>query len=75
MIVNVRKSCITGALWRSGDALSPANRTLLAYRLQKQFITIDTRPYHIPSIGPSDTYECLASNSTPPSSSPSTGRN
>jgi hypothetical protein len=59
MTVNVRKCCITGALWRSGNALSPANRTLLASRLQKQVINIDSRPSSIPSIGPSDTCRVL----------------
>jgi hypothetical protein len=34
MTVNNRKRCITGALWRSGNALSLANVTLLASRLQ-----------------------------------------
>jgi hypothetical protein len=56
MTVNVRKCCITGPLGRSGNALSLANRTLLASRLQKQFITINSRSFPIPSIGPSDTY-------------------
>jgi hypothetical protein len=56
MTVNVRMCCITGALSRSGNALSPANCTLLASRLQKQFITIHSRSSPIPSIGPSDTY-------------------
>jgi hypothetical protein len=40
MTVNIRKCRITGALWRSGNALSLANQTLLASRLQIQFITI-----------------------------------
>jgi hypothetical protein len=30
MTVNIRKCCITGALWRSGNALSLVNITLLA---------------------------------------------
>jgi hypothetical protein len=34
MTVNIRKCCITGALWRSGNALSLANLALLASRLQ-----------------------------------------
>jgi hypothetical protein len=59
MIVNIRKCCTTGALWRLGNALSLANRTLLASRLQTQFITINSRPSPIPSIGPSDTYRVL----------------
>jgi hypothetical protein len=41
MTVNIQKCCITGALSRSGDALSLANCTLLASRLQTQFITIN----------------------------------
>jgi hypothetical protein len=52
MTVNIRKCCITGALWRSGNALSLANITMLASRLQSQFITINSTPAHIPSIGP-----------------------
>jgi hypothetical protein len=59
MTVNIRKCCITGALWRSGNALSLANTTLLASRLQTQFITINSNPAPIPSIGPSDTYRVL----------------
>jgi hypothetical protein len=59
MTVNIQKCCITGALWRSGNALSLANRTLLASRLQTQFITINSRPSPIPSISPSDTYRVL----------------
>jgi hypothetical protein len=59
MNVNVRKCCITGALWRSGNALSPANRTLSASRLRKQIVTINSRSSPIPSIGPSDTYRVL----------------
>jgi hypothetical protein len=59
MTVNVQKCCITGALWHSGNALSPANQTLLASRLQKQFITIHSRSSPFPSIGPSDTYRVL----------------
>jgi hypothetical protein len=43
MTVNVRNCCITGTLWRSGNALSPSNCALLASRLQKQFITINSR--------------------------------
>jgi hypothetical protein len=39
MTVNIRKRCVSGALRRSGNALSLANRTLLASRLQKQFIS------------------------------------
>jgi hypothetical protein len=53
------KCCITGALWRSGNALSLANITLLASRLQTQFITINSNRAPIPSIGPSDTYRVL----------------
>jgi hypothetical protein len=59
MIVNILKCRITGALWRSCNALSLANRTLLACRLQSQFITINSRPSLIPSIGPADTYRVL----------------
>jgi hypothetical protein len=59
MTVNVRKCCITGALWRSSNALSLANRTLLTSRLQLQFITINSSSSPLPSIGPSDTYRVL----------------
>jgi hypothetical protein len=59
MTVNIRKCCITGALWRSGNALSLANITLLASRLQTQFITINSHHAPIPSIGPSDTSRVL----------------
>jgi hypothetical protein len=59
MTVNIRKFCITGALWRSGNALSLANITLLASRLQTQFITIKSSRAPIPSIGRSDTYRVL----------------
>jgi hypothetical protein len=55
MIVNIRKCCITGALWRSGNALSLANTALLASRLQSQFTTMNSIPAPIPSICPSDT--------------------
>jgi hypothetical protein len=59
MTVSIRKCCITGALWRSGNALSPANLTLLASRLQTQFITIKSNRASIPSIGLLDTYRVL----------------
>jgi hypothetical protein len=59
MTLNVRKSCITGALWRRGKALSPANRSLLASNLQNHFVTIKSHTHSIPSIGPSDTYRVL----------------
>jgi hypothetical protein len=59
MTVNIRKCCIIGALWRSGNALSLANIVLLASRLQTQYITINSVPAPIPSIGPSDTYRVL----------------
>jgi hypothetical protein len=59
MTVNFRECCITGALWRSGNALSPTNITLLASRLHTQFITVNSVPAPIPSIGPSDTYRVL----------------
>jgi hypothetical protein len=59
MTVNIRKCCITGALWRRGNALSPANIALLASHLQTQFITINSVPAPIPSIAPSDTYHVL----------------
>jgi hypothetical protein len=62
MTVNIRKCCITGALWRSSNALSLANTALLASRLQTQFITINS----IPAQG---------SNLTPPSPSLSIGTN
>jgi hypothetical protein len=42
MTVNVRKCCITGTLWSKGNALSLANRTFLAPRLQSHFVTINT---------------------------------
>jgi hypothetical protein len=59
MIVNVQKCCITGALWRSGKALSIANRKLLASRLQNHFVAINSHTSPISSIGPSDTYRVL----------------
>jgi hypothetical protein len=59
MTVNIRKCCTTGAQWRYGNALSLANNTLLASRLQTQFITLNSCPAPIPSIGPSDTYRVL----------------
>jgi hypothetical protein len=59
MTVNSQKCCITGALWRPRNALSLANRTLLASRLQTHFITINSSPSPIPSIAPSDTYRVL----------------
>jgi hypothetical protein len=52
MTVNVQKCCITGALWRSGNALSLANRKLLASRLQNHFVTINSHFSPIPSIRP-----------------------
>jgi hypothetical protein len=78
MIVNVRKCCITGALWRSGNALSLANRKLLASRMQKDSVNINSHTSLIPSIGPSDIYRVLGesgSNSTPHSPSPNIGMN
>jgi hypothetical protein len=59
MTVNIRKCCITGAIWRSGNALSLANITLLASRLQTQISTINSNRALIPFIGPSDTYRVL----------------
>jgi hypothetical protein len=59
MTVNIRKCCITGALWRSGNALSLADIALLESRLRTQFITINSTPAFIPSIGSSDTYRAL----------------
>jgi hypothetical protein len=59
MTVNIRKCYITGAPWRSPNALFLANITLLASRLQYQFITINSNRAPIPSIGPSDTYRVL----------------
>jgi hypothetical protein len=59
MTINIRKCCITGALWRSSNALSLANITLLASPLQTQFIIINSTRAPIPSIGPSDTYRVL----------------
>jgi hypothetical protein len=56
MTVNIRKCCITSALWRSRNAPSLANITLHASRLQLQFITINSTPAPMPSIGPSDKY-------------------
>jgi hypothetical protein len=44
MTVNIRKCRITGALWRSSNALSLANVALLASRLQTQLITINSIP-------------------------------
>jgi hypothetical protein len=75
MTVNVRKCCITGALWHSCNALSLANRTLLASRLQTHFITINSRPSPIPSIGPSDTYRVLGVELNTSSPSPSNDMN
>jgi hypothetical protein len=43
MTVNIRKCCITGALWRLGNTLSPAKIALLASRLQTQFITVNSK--------------------------------
>jgi hypothetical protein len=40
MTVNIRKCCITGALWRTGNAITLANIAILASRLQTQFITV-----------------------------------
>jgi hypothetical protein len=59
MTVNIRKCCIAGALWRSGNALSLTNITLLTSSLQTQCITINPNRAPIPSIGPSDTYRVL----------------
>jgi hypothetical protein len=59
MTVNIRKCCITCALLPRGNALSLANITLLASRLQSQFITINSNRAPIPSTGPSDTYRVL----------------
>jgi hypothetical protein len=59
MTVNIRNCCITGALWRTGNALTMANTALFPSRLQTQFITINSIPAPIPSIGPSDTYRVL----------------
>jgi hypothetical protein len=56
MTVDVRKCYIAGALWSKGNALSLANRTLLASRLQNHFVTINTHNSPIPSIGPSESY-------------------
>jgi hypothetical protein len=56
MTVNIRKCCITGALWRSRNARSLACITLLASRLQLLYITINSNCAPIPSIGPSNTY-------------------
>jgi hypothetical protein len=50
MTVNVRKCCITGALRSQGNPLSLPNRTLLASRLQKHIVTINTYNSPIPSI-------------------------
>jgi hypothetical protein len=59
MTVNVRYCCITGALWSKGNALSPSNRTLFAFRLQKHFVTINTLDSPIPSINPSESSRVL----------------
>jgi hypothetical protein len=59
MIVNVRKCCITGALWIKENDLSLANRTLLASRLQKHFVPINTHISPILSIDPSESYHIL----------------
>jgi hypothetical protein len=59
MTATVRKCCITGALSRSGNALSLANRTLPACRIQKQLVIINSSSSPVPSIGPSDTYRVL----------------
>jgi hypothetical protein len=59
VIVNVRKCCITGALWRRSNALSLANRTLLASHLQNHFVIIKAHYSPIPSISPSDSYRVL----------------
>jgi hypothetical protein len=56
---NVRKCCITGALWSKGNGLTPPNRTLLAYRLQNHFVTINNYTSPIPSIGPSESHRIL----------------
>jgi hypothetical protein len=59
MVVNVRKWCITGALWSTGNALSLANRTLLATRLQNHFVTVNMYNSPIPSIDPTESYRVL----------------
>jgi hypothetical protein len=59
MTVNVRKCCLTGALWSKGNSLSLSNRTLLASRLQKHNVTINTFNCTIPSIDPSESYRVL----------------
>jgi hypothetical protein len=59
MAVNVRKCCITGALWSKGNALSLANPTLHASRMQKHDVTINTCNSPIPSIDPSESYRVL----------------
>jgi hypothetical protein len=59
MTLNVRRCCITGALWSKGNARSLANRTLLASRLQSYFVTINTYNSPIPSIGPSESCRVL----------------
>jgi hypothetical protein len=59
MTVNIRKCCITRALWRTGNALTLANTTLLASRLQTQFISLNSIQAPTPSIGPKDTYRVL----------------
>jgi hypothetical protein len=59
MTVNDRKCCITGALWSKDNAHSLSNGTLLASRLQKHFVTINTLNSPIPSINPSESYRVL----------------
>jgi hypothetical protein len=56
---NVRKCCITSALCSKGNALSLANRTLLASRLPNHFVTINTHNSPISSTGPSESYRVL----------------
>jgi hypothetical protein len=59
MTVNVRKCCITGALWSKGNALSVTNRTLLASRVQHHFVNVNKLNSHLPSIDPSETYRVI----------------
>jgi hypothetical protein len=59
MTVNVRKCCITGALWSKCNALSIANRTLHVSHLQNHFVTANTHNSLSPTIDPSESYRVL----------------
>jgi hypothetical protein len=59
MTVNAQTWCITCAPLSKGNALSPANRSLLATRLHHQHVYVHRSNSPIPSIGPSETYPVL----------------